>query len=112
MGIIYPALLQALKVTPAQSSLEAPYIQRNITATRDAYNLNNVHVHSFPASTTSRPARSVGAAPTITNIRQWDPDPTISLQAFQREQGIRSYYTFPSLGVDRYTVEGQLDARS
>ena len=30
VGIIYPALLQALKVTPAQSSLEAPYIQRNI----------------------------------------------------------------------------------
>ena len=34
IGVIYPALLQALKVTPAQSSLEAPYIQRNIAATR------------------------------------------------------------------------------
>ena len=42
VGIIYPALLQTLKVTPAQSSLEAPYIQRNITATRDAYGLNDV----------------------------------------------------------------------
>ena len=51
VGIIYPALLQALKVTPAQSSLEAPYINRNITATRDAYGLNNVRVHQFPAST-------------------------------------------------------------
>ena len=52
VGIIYPALLQALKVTPAQSSLEAPYIQRNITATRDAYDLNNVQgAHS------SRPTR-------------------------------------------------------
>ena len=50
VGIIYPALLQALKVTPAQSSLEAPYINRNITATRDAYGLNNVTVHQFPAS--------------------------------------------------------------
>ena len=49
VGIIYPALLQALKVTPAQSSLEAPYINRNITATRDAYSLNNVKVHQFPA---------------------------------------------------------------
>ena len=36
VGIVYPALLQTLKVTPAQSSLEAPYIERNITATRDA----------------------------------------------------------------------------
>ncbi len=107
VGIIYPALLQALKVTPAQSSLEAPYIQRNITATRDAYNLNNVQLHSFPASTSISASQTVVAAPTIANIRQWDPDPTISLQTFQRLQGIKSYYSFPSLGVDRYTLNGQ-----
>ncbi len=104
VGIIYPALLQTLKVTPAQSSLEAPYIQRNITATRDAYALNNVKVHGFPASNTISATQVVEAAPTITNIRQWDPDPSITLQTFQREQAIRSYYDFPSLGVDRYTV--------
>ena len=108
VGIIYPALLQALKVTPAQSSLEAPYIKRNITATRDAYNLNHVAVHSFPASTSITASQVLGAATTITNVRQWDPDPTISLQAFQREQGIFSYYTFPSIGVDRYTINDQL----
>ena len=108
VGIIYPALLQTLKVTPAQSSLEAPYIQRNITATRDAYNVNNVAVHSFPASTTISASQAVLATPTITNIRQWDPDPSISLQTFLRLQSIRSYYTFPSLGVDRYTASSQL----
>jgi hypothetical protein len=108
VGIIYPALLQALKVTPAQSSLEAPYIQRNITATRDAYGLNNVQVHQFPAETSISASQTVLAATTINNIRQWDPDPTISLQTFQREQAIKGYYVFPSLGVDRYTVSGQL----
>jgi uncharacterized membrane protein (UPF0182 family) len=107
VGIIYPALLQTLKVTPAQSSLEAPYIQRNITATRDAYGLTNVKVHSFPASTSITAAQTVAASPTIANIRQWDPDPTISLQTFQRQQAIKSYYQFPALGVDRYTVGGQ-----
>ncbi len=107
VGIIYPALLQALKVTPAQSSLEAPYIKRNITATRDAYSLNNVHVHQFPAQTSITASQTVVAAPTIDNIRQWDPDPTISLQTFQRLQGIKSYYSFPSLAVDRYTLDGQ-----
>ena len=107
VGIIYPALLQALKVTPAQSSLEAPYINRNITATRDAYGLNNVQVHQFPAATSVTAAQTVEAAPTIDNIRQWDPDPTISLQTFQRLQGIKSYYSFPSLAVDRYTLNGQ-----
>ena len=108
VGIIYPALLQALKVTPAQSSLEAPYIQRNITATRDAYNLDHVAVHSFPANTKISASQAVLATPTIANIRQWDPDPSISLQTFLRLQSIRSYYTFPSLGVDRYTASGAL----
>ncbi len=107
VGIIYPALLQTLKVTPAQSSLEAPYIQRNINATRAAYGLNDVQVHQFPAQTSITASQTVLASPTIANIRQWDPDPTISLQTFLRQQGIRSYYTFPSLGVDRYTVGGQ-----
>ena len=108
VGIIYPALLQALKVTPAQSSLEAPYIQRNITATRAAYGLNNVQIHNFPADPSITPSQTVLATPTINNIRQWDPDPSISLQTFQREQAIKGYYAFPSLGVDRYTVNGQM----
>src|ERR1700728_2565773 len=107
VGIIYPALLQALKVTPAQSSLEAPYSNRIITATRDAYGLTNVTVHQFPATTTISASQTVVAAPTIDNIRQWDPDPSISLQTFQREQAIKGYYAFPSLGVDRYTVSNQ-----
>jgi uncharacterized protein len=108
VGVIYPALLQALKVTPAQSSLEAPYIQRNINATRAAYGLTDVAVHTFAADKTVSPATVAQATPTLNNIRLWDPDPTISLQTFQREQAIRSYYTFTSLGVDRYTVDGQL----
>jgi uncharacterized membrane protein (UPF0182 family) len=107
VGIIYPALLQALKVTPAQSSLEAPYIQRNISATRDAYGLNHVTVHSFPASTSISATQVESSTGTIANIRQWDPDPSISLQDFQRQQAFKSYYTFPSLGVDRYTVNAQ-----
>ncbi|HXZ62397.1 MAG TPA: UPF0182 family protein [Acidimicrobiales bacterium] len=108
VGIIYPALLQTLKVNPAQSSLESKYIEYNIEATRDAYGLNDVHVHNFSAATTITASQTVTAAATINNIRQWDPDPTISLQTFQRLQGIKSYYVFPSLGVDRYVLDGQL----
>jgi uncharacterized protein len=108
VGIIYPALLQTLKVTPAQSSLEAPYIQRNIKATRAAYNLNDVRVHQFPADTTINETQTFMAGATIANVRQWDPDPSISLQTFQRLQGISSFYLFPTLGVDRYTLDGQL----
>ena len=47
-------------------------------------------------------------AATLANIRLWDPDPQISLQTFQKLQGLRPYYIFPSLGVDRYTVNGKV----
>ncbi|HEY1826408.1 MAG TPA: UPF0182 family protein [Acidimicrobiales bacterium] len=108
VGVIYPALLQTLKVNPAQSALEAPYIQRNITATRTAYGLNDVHQHSYSANTSPTPATATQATATLNNIRLWDPDPSISLQAFQVQQQFRNYYTFPSVAVDRYTVDGLL----
>ena len=45
-GTIYPAAVQALKVNPAQNTLERPYIQRNIDATRAAMGIQ--HVTSEP----------------------------------------------------------------
>ena len=108
VGVIYPALLQTLKVTPAQASLEAPYIQRNITATRAAYDLNSVKVKSFSATPTVSAAEAGSSAATLNNIRLWDPDNSITLQTFDQQQRNQSYYTFPSLGVDRYTVDGQV----
>jgi hypothetical protein len=108
VGVIYPALLQTLKVTPNQASLEAPYIKRNIDATRAAYDLNNVKVKSVSATTDLTSTDVANAAQTLNNIRLWDPDDSITLQTFDQQQRIQSYYTFPSLGVDRYTVDGQV----
>jgi uncharacterized protein len=108
VGVIYPALLQTLKVTPAQASLEAPYIKRNIEATRAAYNLKHVTVKSYAANSSASSGTATKDAATLKNIRLWDPDDSISLQTFVQQQKIRSYYTFPALGVDRYTVDGQV----
>ena len=41
-GIIYPAAVQALVVNPNQRDKEAPYIVRNIDATRHALGIDNV----------------------------------------------------------------------
>ena len=108
IGVLFPALLQTLKVTPAQSSLERPYISRNIAATRAAYAVNNVASHPFNGSAVPTQAELTANAATLANIRLWDPDPQISLQTFQKLQGLRPYYIFPSLGVDRYTVNGKV----
>ncbi len=108
IGVIYPAVLQALKVNPAQSTLEQPYIKRNIEATRAAYGLQHVQVSTFQGNT-SIAASSVDAnLPTLENIRLWDPNPSISLPTFQKLQDVRSYYTIQSVAVDRYTVAGSL----
>jgi uncharacterized membrane protein (UPF0182 family) len=108
IGVIYPAVLQVLKVTPAQSTLELPYIARNISATRDAFNLNHVVQKPFEGVSTVDKTTIDTNAQTLANIRLWDPDPQISQQTFQKLQGLRSYYVFNSLGVDRYNINGAM----
>ncbi len=101
---IYPALVQALKVNPAQNTLERPYIQRNIDATRAAYGLNAIQVKSFPASTTLTANQLNANADTLANVRLWDP--SLTQQTFNKLQDIRSYYQFNALAVDRYKIHG------
>ena len=108
IGVIYPAVLQALKVNPAQSTLEKPYIARNIEATRAAYGLQHVTVTPFKDNTQLSTSTVNADITTVDNIRLWDPDPTVSLQTFQKKQNISAYYTFTTVQVDRYTVDGTL----
>jgi uncharacterized membrane protein (UPF0182 family) len=104
IGAIYPAVLQALKVNPAQSKLETPYIRWNIDATRAAYGLDKVSVSQFPDSTTL-PIKTVqGDITTLDNIRLWDPSGKVSLKDFQTKQDISNYYTFRTVQVERYTT--------
>jgi uncharacterized membrane protein (UPF0182 family) len=104
-GTIYPAAVQALKVTPAQNTLERPYIQRNIDATRSAMGINSVQSINYPASSTLTAAQlSASSADTLANVRLWDPLET--QPTYDKVQDISSYYQFNSLAVDRYKVNG------
>ena len=108
IGVIYPVVLQALKVNPAQSTLERPYIARNIRATRSAYGLTHVTVSRYKDSTQLSAPEVSANLTTLENIRLWDPAPQIAQQTFQKKQDISAYYTFGSVQVDRYTVDGKL----
>src|SRR3954453_15992460 len=46
-GSIVPAFIQKFRVEPSESSRERPYIERNIEATRAAFNINNVQTAPF-----------------------------------------------------------------
>ena len=103
-GTIYPAIVQALKVNPAQNSLERPYIQRNINATRAAFGLNTITNTNYPATSTLTASQLTDNADTLANVRLWDP---LETQAtYDRLQDRRSYYQFNTLAVDRYQVMG------
>lgn len=107
---IYPALIQQFQVRPSESSKEAPYIQRNIEATRTAYGLDDVQVRDYNATIATSAGQLSDDAATINNIRLMDPN--VLSATFRQLQQIKPYYTFPtSLDIDRYTIDGvQRDA--
>ncbi|MCA1825040.1 MAG: UPF0182 family protein [Frankia sp.] len=105
VGGIYPAIVQQLRVRPNEVKAEAPYIARNIAATRDAYDLNEVSVSPYAAKTTVTPAQLRADKTTIPNARLLDP--SVLKKTFEQLQGIKGYYRFPTtLDIDRYTDKG------
>jgi uncharacterized membrane protein (UPF0182 family) len=102
---IYPGAIQQFQVKPSESSKEAPYIQRNIDATRAAYDLDGVVMQDYNATLSTSAGQLAKDAATIANIRLMYPN--VLSATFRQLQQIKPYYTFPeSLDVDRYTVNG------
>jgi uncharacterized protein len=110
IGAIYPAVVQALKVSPAQSTLELKYIQRNINATQAAYNLtpSNVTQTPYAATQSLTTAQEQSDAATFNDIRLWDPSQAITGPTYTKVQQERSYYQFTTQALDRYMVDGAL----
>ena len=106
IGVIYPWGVQRFEVVPNQKSLETPYIQRAITATRAAYGLSSIDVIPYNATTTAQAGALKQDAQTTAQIRIMDP--AIISPTFQQLQQFRQYYSFPkTLSVDRYTIDGK-----
>ena len=102
---IYPGAIQQFQVKPSESSKEAPFIQRNIDATRTAYGLDGVQVNDYQATLTASAGQLADDAATIANIRLMDPN--VLSATFRQLQQIKPYYAFPeSLDFDRYTIDG------
>jgi uncharacterized membrane protein (UPF0182 family) len=93
-------------VKPNELVREQPYIQHNIEMTRKAYLLDKFQLHEFPAETTVGAADPTNNQATLKNIRLWD---WRALQDTLRQiQEIRTYYDFPDIDIDRYSIDGQL----
>jgi uncharacterized membrane protein (UPF0182 family) len=102
---VYPAVIQTFQVKPSESSKEAPFIQKNIDATRAAYGVADAKVVDYQATITTSVGQLANDASTISNIRLMDP--SILSPTFRQLQQIKPYYTFPdSLDIDRYKING------
>lgn len=106
IGVIYPAMVQAFQVNPAQASLERPYIQRNIDATRYAMGIGSVTSQRFPANTDLTPGVLSQYRSTLEDSQLWDP--TFVKATFDNLQRIWPYFSLTPLAVDRYRVNGKL----
>ena len=103
---IVPAAVAGLYVRPSEISIERPYIERHIQATRRAFGLGQrIKETEFRAKLESHfdPTKNQAI---LTNVRLWD------WQAFHdtvtQMQSLRSYYRFADTDIDRYMIDGQL----
>ncbi|QXM07393.1 UPF0182 family protein [Crassaminicella indica] len=98
--------VQNFIVAPDEISKERTYLEHNINYTKMAYGLDKIEEKDFPATRDLTREDLDKNIKTIKNIRINDYRPT--KQFYNQSQGIRLYYQFPDVDIDRYNIDGQL----
>jgi len=101
-----PAAIETFYVGPNQITLEMPFLIRSIGGTRKAYNLEGPSVEEREFAVSSEPLTAADIernTSTLRDARIWDwrgLEPQL-----QQIQGLRPYYTFSSVDIDRYQID-------
>lgn len=107
LGGLYPWIVQTFIVVPNERTLESPYLQHNIEATRTAFELEGVNVIEYDAKVVAEAGALRNDAKTTASIRIIDP--ALVSDAFRQLEQYRQYYSFPNrLHVGRYQIDGQV----
>ncbi len=96
--------VQRFIVNPDERAKERPYIAYNIEGTREAFGLKDIEIYEYPAEDTLQASDLAENADIIRNIRINDYSPLE--MTVNQLQGIRLYYEFNDVDVDRYTIDG------
>ncbi len=103
LGMIWPGIVQQLQVNPSEPNKEAPYIERNIEATRAAFALEDIAVEPYQPAVANPSATQLAAATSSVPL----VDPQLVQQTFEQKQQVRGFYSVaPVLDVDRYKIDG------
>ena len=104
--LAFPSMFQRFQVDPNEFDRERAYIERNIEATRSAFELDQVRENSYTSAARLNPDSLGAHRATIDNIRLWD---LLPLQdAYNQLQFVELYYNFLNMDSDRYMVNGGL----
>jgi uncharacterized protein len=104
MGMLYPAVLQKVRVEPNQLAHEARFIRWNMEFTQRAYGLDLIERRGF-AYRRADAATWASMAPVMEQLPLWDPIPLQT--AFNEVQARFDYYQFPDVDYDRYGPPGE-----
>jgi uncharacterized membrane protein (UPF0182 family) len=103
-GLIYPALVQSLVVRPNQAAREAPYIERNVLATRLAMGIDDVQAVPVELGRLTATEVEEDLEP-VRSVRLLNPRELES--RFRVDQGELAGLTIDDLDVDRYALDGE-----
>ncbi|MEU3978515.1 UPF0182 family protein [Streptomyces sp. NPDC026672] len=108
IGGLYPAIVQKFQVQPNEQAKEAPYVEKNIKATREAYGIADAKVSEYEGKSAAADKTQLrDDVDRAASIRIMDPN--IVSPTFQQLQQMKNYYSFPTnLDVDRYTKDGKV----
>ncbi|MCW6006820.1 UPF0182 family protein [Micromonospora sp. CPCC 205371] len=106
IGGIYPWAVQTFEVNPSVRDKEREYIERSITATREAFSIKDADSTAYGATNLVPPATLATDTAVVPNIRLLDPE--LVSQAYTQLQQVRGFYDFgEKLDIDRYTIGGK-----
>ncbi|MCO5296907.1 MAG: UPF0182 family protein [Fimbriimonadaceae bacterium] len=104
LGVV-PGLSQRLEVEPNKFEAEGPFALKAITMTRFAYGLDGMEVRESQVRDEPTAQEVAAAQPTLENMRLWDPE--VLRRSIEGIQGLRPYYTFQDVDIDRYLLDGK-----
>ncbi|HET8745853.1 MAG TPA: UPF0182 family protein, partial [Ramlibacter sp.] len=107
LGVLWPGVVQQFQVSPSEPDKEAPYIARNIEATRAAFDIDDAELTPYDANVSLSADQLRADAESIPGIRLIDP--SVVSDTFEQLQQVRGYYSVPNvLDVDRYPINGEV----
>ncbi|MEC5425965.1 UPF0182 family protein [Virgibacillus sp. C22-A2] len=106
-GQITSALVQNYVVSPNEFSKETPYLEHNLSFTRDAYDLDRIEEKEHPGNDSLDAEMIERNQLTIDNVRVNDSRPLLDI--YNQLQTFRTYYRFNDIDIDRYEIDGEYE---